>query len=163
MAGRGRLGVVVLVVLGASLPSWAGGKLSGRQGVGLIVGPTSVLLNGQPAAWGATVFAGDVLETGPGSGATLSLRSGAQASLAENSEVAVPMGAEGGDLNLRRGALVVWSGGGEATRVSVQGRAVQVRSEGGWATLCRMAAVGRGGAVINERGRVEILGAGGGG
>jgi hypothetical protein len=173
----------VLPWYGASLNGFAAGAgpgdpdlpAAGRQAggvtlLGVIYGDASVHLNNQPVVPGMAVFQGDVIETGGASGAIVSFRSGASASLAKSSEVALEW--ESNTLNLRRGVLVVQRpvlyGTGQGltrsasqwTTVHVLGATVIVQGEGEFPAICRIAALGGGAAVFNRRGHVEIYGAG---
>jgi hypothetical protein len=65
-------------------------------------------------------------------------------------------------MSLRRGAISLRNPGAEAAWVAVPGgAAVRVEGEKGFPALCRLAALGPSAAVMNDRGQVEIHGAGG--
>jgi hypothetical protein len=153
MGRRSGWGMWVVVVCVASVPGWGAERQGGGAALGLIRGSAAVEVNAQPLVVGATVFAGDVVRTGPGGTALLELRAGVSAQLGEQGE-AVVAGAE--RLELRRGALVVRSAPGKEARVEVLGAVARVGGEPGLAALCTVAALGARVAVLNERGRVEI-------
>lgn len=143
----------------AAVDGFATGPEVRVHSVGSIAGKGTILVNNQLALPGTTVFAGDVISTGKSSTAVMNLRSGTSATVSENSEVALSPGADS-NLNLRKGALVVRNAGRHSTRVSVLGASVLVVGEASFPAICKIASVGRSAAVISERGRVEIHGAG---
>jgi ferric-dicitrate binding protein FerR (iron transport regulator) len=145
------------MIILASLNGFAAGRLTGTEALGWITGKNAVLVNNQLALPRTTVFQGDVIDTGSSSSAIMNFHSGVMATLSENSEVAL---AWDNSLNLRRGVVVVRASGQQPTRVSVFGASVFVQAEGGFPAICRIAAVGRTAAIFNDRGHVEIHGAG---
>jgi len=142
------------------------GSESAKAALGVVLADASVHLNNQPVASGMAVFQGDVIQTGSTSGAVVNFRNGDSASLAENSEVALEWETSPTSLNLRQGVLVVQGSPRSApgwTSVHVLGATVIVQGEGPageFPALCRIAALGRGAAVFNLHGHVEIQGAG---
>ncbi len=155
MARGSRWGACILILCVAGSCGYAAGERAGA--LGILAGPTPVEVNEQLLAPGAALFPGDVVRTRDGATAVLELRTGLSARLEANGEAVV----EGGrQLELRRGALTLRTAAGERTRVRVLGAEVEVRGEGGFPALCTLAAVGRGAAVLNSRGVVEIRGAG---
>jgi hypothetical protein len=130
-------------------------------------------LNNQPVVPGMAVFQGDVIQTGGASGAIVNFRSGASATLAESGEVALEWESSPASLNLRQGTLVVQGSSRQPARVHVLGATVMVQGEGEFPAICRIAflpstplrdgeqgrTVGRGAAIFNVRGHVEIHGA----
>lgn len=149
-------GVLMLAVLHHAF-AWGGDSESRVSGWIASRGP--VLVNNEPALRGTSLFAGDVVATGKGSMAVMNLRAGTSVTLAENSEVALSP-EPGPNLTLRRGVVIVRSGGLLSTRVSVLGASVIVQGQASFPAICRIASVGRSAAVIAQRGRVEIHGAG---
>ena len=161
MAGRGRLAAWGLIIIVASLDGFAGDRGTGVEALGLVTGTESVWVNNQAVLPRMAVFGGDVVQTGKGSSAVVSFRSGSAAALGENSEIAVGWSPSPLALNLRHGAVLVRSSDSQFTRVSVLGAAVTVQGESGFPAICRIAAVGRSVAIFNDGGHVEIQGAGG--
>jgi len=173
--GRSLTRLIVVVVL-ASLNGFAAGPgrlaqpAAGRAGgvteaaaLGVVRADASVHLNNQPVAMGMAVFKGDVLQTGRTSGAVVNFRNGGSATLAESSEVAMEWETSSTSLNLRQGVLVVQGSPRSAsgrTSVHVLGATVIVAGEGEFPAICRIAALGRGAAVFNIHGHVEIHGSG---
>jgi len=119
-----------------------------------------VWVNNQQVLPATAIFKGDVIRTGKASSAAVDFRSGAAATIAENSEVPLSPDTERTSLNLRQGALVLRSAGRQPVRVSVLGTSVIAYGKGNFPAICRVAAVGREVAVFNDHGRVEIQGAG---
>lgn len=144
-----------------SLPGMAADRASWAPApLGWIVGGQAVWVNNQPVAPRTTVFQGDVVRTGKGAAAVMSLGAGTKVTLGEESEVALPWEQTRPSLNLRQGAVVIGSASRPPARVSVLGTDVLVVGQPGFPALCRIAAVGRSAAVFADRGRVEIHGAG---
>jgi len=160
MLGRKRCGLLILVFVLVGLEAWAGAKFTGPDALGSLTVRSSVWVNGQAAVSGTTVYPGDVVETGRDAAAALTFKSGAVADLLGGTEIALPLEASSTVVNLRRGAMQMRGSRQGWTRVSVLGTSVYMRGEGQFPALCRIAAVGRGAAAINESGRVEIFGAG---
>ncbi len=165
MTGRKWLGALTLLATLIGSRGYASGPLMESRALGMVMmrTPAAVMINGTPAVSGTTVFAGDVLQTREASTALVRLRSGASLAISENSEVAL----EGADpaagterLSLHRGAINLQNPRSQAEWVTVPGAAVLVRGEEGFPAMCRLAALGQSSAVINDRGRVEIHGAG---
>src|SRR5271157_5128847 len=165
MTGRKWLGALTLLATLISSSSYASGPLVESRALGMVMmrTPSAVMINGAPAISGTTVFPGDVLQTRDASTAVVRLRSGASLAMSENSEVAL----EGADptagtekMNLRRGAIHLRNPRPQAEWVTVPGASVLVQGEGGFPAVCRIAAVGQSSAIINDRGHVEIRGAG---
>jgi ferric-dicitrate binding protein FerR (iron transport regulator) len=157
MVDRRLLGMWTMIMVLASLNGFAAGHLTGTEALGWVTGRNSVLVNNQLALPGTAVFRGDVIQTGNASSAIMKLQAGATATVSENSEVALAWDAS---LNLRRGAVMVHATGPQPARVSVLGASVLMQADGSFPAICRIAAVGRTAAIFNDRGRVEIHGAG---
>jgi hypothetical protein len=87
----------------------------------------------------------------------LNLRSGAVATLVENSELVMT---DAGDVTLAKGAVVIRNPKAQDARVSVAGASVIVRGDGTFPSICRIASVDRSAVVIADKGHVEIHGAG---
>jgi hypothetical protein len=167
MTGRKWFGALALLSTLIGCSGYASEPIVEARALGTVMmrAPSSVMINGAPALSGTTVYRGDVLKTLNASTALVRLRSGVSLALSENSEV----GLEGADaaaagtekLNLRRGAINLRNPRAQAEWVTVPGAAVLVQGEGGFPAVCRIAAVGQSAAIINDRGHVEIRGAGG--
>lgn len=156
MSGRDRLWMLATALLLANFSAFAAGHPDAPRAMGFIAAKGKVLVDKQPAPSGTTIYPGDVISTGKGSAAVLNLQARTAATLFENSEVALLPGTPSGQLDLRRGALVVRSEGGQPARVAVAGASVLIQGEEGFPALCRIAFVDGRGAVFTERGRVEI-------
>ena len=108
-----------------------------------------------------TLAAITACQSGRASAAILNFRSGARATLSENSEVAVEWDTRLTSLNLRQGVIVLEGAAPSGTaRVDVLGASVIVHGEGGFPALCRIAMWAGAAEVFNTRGHVEIHGAG---
>ncbi len=160
MARGSRWGACILILYLASVPAGAAERLGGEPVLGLITGSTSAAVNGQPLLPGAALFAGDVVRTGRGATALMQLRTGVSAALAAESEVIVERAAGEARFALRQGVLTLRSAPHETTRVRTLGVSTSITGEGGFPALCTIASVGKAAAVYNQRGRVEIHGAG---
>ncbi|HXI21683.1 MAG TPA: FecR family protein, partial [Gemmatimonadales bacterium] len=156
MPGRRRLLKVVSVLLLASISAFAAGPPDASRAVGYLAARGDVLVDQQAAPSGTAIYAGDVIRTGKASGAILNLHSQTAATLAENSEVALPAGSPLGRLTLRSGSVLVRSVAGQTAQVTVSGASVLIGGEEGFPALCRIALVGGQGVVSAERGRVEV-------
>jgi len=110
---------------------------------------------------GTTLREGDVIATGAKSLAIISLQSGAKVRVGERSEVALPYDTVNTRLELREGALAVQTGSGQVGQVNTKfATSVIFQGVDGFPALCRVAAIGSEVGVLNEKGRVEIHGAG---
>lgn len=158
MRGRTLSRIAAGAILLTGLRGFAGERSAGP--VGSLVTQGTVRVSGLPAPAGTTLFAGDVVATGEGSVAVMTLRAGSTAALAPNSEVSLTGQGSATHLNLRHGALVVRAVGGQPVRIEVLGTPVSVQGADGFPALCRIAAVGRRAAIFNDGGHVEIHGAG---
>lgn len=157
-SGRlGRWGLGIFIV--ASLNLGTAGRGEENKALGSLTGTGKVWVDRQPAFPGTTIFAGDVVATDKDSTAVVNFPSGTAVTLAENSEVAFRNGKNQPQLNLHQGAVAVRSAGREKLRVNVLGTAVLVQG-GKFPALSRIASVGGRAAVIADRGRVEVHGAG---
>jgi ferric-dicitrate binding protein FerR (iron transport regulator) len=156
MPGRGRLSKLLSVLLLANIYAFAAGPPDASRAVGYIAVRGSVRVDQQAAPTGTVIYAGDVIRTGKASGAILNLHSRTAATLAENSEVALPAESPWGGLTLRRGSVLVRSEAGQTAHVTVSGTSVLIGGEDSFPALCRIALVGGQGVVSAERGRVEV-------
>jgi ferric-dicitrate binding protein FerR (iron transport regulator) len=91
------------------------------------------------------------------------MRSGTSLAISENSEVALDLAepttvAE--KVDLHHGAVNVQNPSHQPEVVTVGGASVLVESDGGFPAICRIAMVGASSAIINDRGHVEVRGAG---
>ena len=160
MGGIKHLGAWVIFINLAGLNGFSAARLTSPEALGSISGRESVRVNNERVLPGTTVFAGDVIQTGQGSSALVKFRTGTLASVSANSEVALSPDSTRLSLNLRHGAVAIESPGSQPSRVSVLGASVYVYGEGRFPAVCRIAAVGKSAAVFNDRGHVEIHGAG---
>lgn len=160
MSDRGRLSMLVSVLLLANLHAVAAGHPDAPRALGYIASKGTVLIDKQPVPSGTTLYAGDVITTGEASAAVLSLQTRTTATLSANSEVALLPGTPSGRFTLRRGVVSIRSEGVQPAHVAVSGASVLVKGEDGFPALCRIAYVGGQGVVSAERGRVEIQGRG---
>jgi hypothetical protein len=104
---------------------------------------------------------GDVIATGWKSGAVIDLRSGTRVTVAERTEVVLPNDTLPTRLELREGAVAVQTGSGQVSQVITKfATSVVLQSVDGFPALCRVATMGSEVGVFNEKGRVEIHGAG---
>jgi FecR-like protein len=176
LLNRSLLATLTALLVAASLNGLGAVPTGRTEPLGSIAARGPVWLNqpsgresaGVPA--GTALFIGDVVQTGESGGALLRLLSGASASVAENSNVALisdsaseggPGGAGGiAALDLRRGVLVVLNSGQQPARVSVRGASVILRGRPGFPAACRVAAIGQSAAVFADRGLVEVHGPG---
>lgn len=127
----------------------------------LAVATGEVRVNQVTGIPGTAVFEGNVIATGVKSSAVVDLRSGARVSLGERSEVAAPYGMLPVGLELREGTVDLEAGAGQVGQVSTRlSTAVVLRSTDGFPALCRIASLGSEVSVFNEKGQVEIHGAG---
>ena len=156
MPGRGKLWKLVSALLLANIYAFAAGPADAPRVLGYIAAKGSVLIDKQPVPSGTTLYAGDVITTGKASAAILTLQTRTAATLAENSEVALPAGTPSGLLTLRRGMMLIRSEAGQTARVTVSDASVLISGEEGFPALCRIALVGGQGVVSTERGRVEV-------
>jgi ferric-dicitrate binding protein FerR (iron transport regulator) len=161
MAGGRQCARLILILILASLNGWAAGHERGAEALGVLLGDASVRLNRQAVVPGMALFKGDVIQTGRASSAILNFRSGARATLGENSDLAVEWETSPTSLNLRQGVIVLQGAPARGTaRVDVLGASVIVQGEGGFPAICRIAMWGGAAEVFNTRGHVEIHGAG---
>jgi hypothetical protein len=110
---------------------------------------------------GTNLKEGDVISTGSKSGAVISFWSGTKVTVAERTEVALPYDSANTRLELRQGAVVVQTASGQVSVVNTQfATSVTLQSVDGFPALCRVAAIGSEVGVLNDKGRVEIHGAG---
>jgi hypothetical protein len=110
---------------------------------------------------GTTLREGDVIATGAKSLAIISLQSGAKVRVGERSEVALPYDTVNPRLELREGALAIQTGSGQVSQVNTKFEtSVILQGVDGFPALCRVAAIGPEVEVLNDKGRVEIHGAG---
>jgi hypothetical protein len=110
---------------------------------------------------GTTLREGDVIATGSKSGAVINLWSGTKVTVGEGTEVALPYETVNARLNLRRGAVMVQTTSTQVSQVDTKfATSVLLQSVGGFPALCRIAAVGSEVSVLNDKGRLEIHGAG---
>ena len=136
------------------------GAAAGRPGkprpVGYVATQGDVRVDRQAAPSGTAVFAGDVITTGKGSVAGVNLFSGATATLNENGEMTVSAIAPGTSFRLTRGAMALRNEGAGPAQVKVGGATIVMRSQNGFAAICRIAYVGGAASVIADRGHVEV-------
>jgi ferric-dicitrate binding protein FerR (iron transport regulator) len=156
MAGRGRLSMLVSVLVLANIYAFAAGPPDAPRALGFVAATGSVLIDRQAVPSGTTVYAGDVITTGKASMAVLNFQTQTAATLSENSELALPAATPSGHLTLRGGSVLIRSAAGQMTRVTVSGASVLIGGEEGFPALCRIALVGGQGVVSTERGRVEV-------
>jgi len=110
---------------------------------------------------GTTLREGDVIATGSKSRAVISLRAGTKVRVAEKTELALPYDTLNTRLELREGAVAVQTGSGQVSQVNTKfATSVMLQSVDGIPALCRVAAIGSELDVLNDKGRVEIHGAG---
>ena len=154
----GALMLCVLLGLHAgSVDGWAKKAVVGS----LAVAAGEVRVNQVSGIPGTTVFEGNVIATGSKSRAVVELRSGTRVTLEEGSEVAAPYGMRPLGLELREGTVELQAGAGQVGQVSTTlSTAVVLRSADGFPALCRIASLGSEVSVFNEKGEVEIHGAG---
>jgi hypothetical protein len=142
------------------------------------MGTGSIRLNGDILQPGASVFAGDVVSTGPGSAAVIRLLSKASAGVGENTTVSftgaraagpgarrasvADRGAQlnGSRINLGHGVLTVVTLDGSPTEVDVSQAAVIAKGQPGFPAICRIALMGAHALVLADRGHVEVHAAG---
>jgi ferric-dicitrate binding protein FerR (iron transport regulator) len=163
MKGCRWFGALMLLVSFVTASGHASEPFVASRAMGtLIVAPTStVTINGAPVISGTTVFGGDALKTEQASTAVLRLRSGASLAMSENSEVVLSTSEAGANrVDLRRGAIYLRNPASQADWVSVPGASVLVEGGPGFPAICRIAMVGQSSAIMNDRGRVEVRGAG---
>ena len=158
MLNRRRLRVLTGMAFLLTVQGFGAGKLTRSEAVGSIARiKGTVLVDQQTPMLMETVFAGDVVSTGAGSGAILTLRSGAVATLVENTELRMT---GVGDVTLAKGAVLIRNAKAQDARVSLAGASVIVRGDGTFPSICRIASVDRSAVVIADKGHVEIHGAG---
>jgi ferric-dicitrate binding protein FerR (iron transport regulator) len=134
----------------------AAGQPSKLGPLGYLAAQGNVWIDRQAAPSGTTVFAGDVITTGKSSLASVKLASGAQATLGENSELAVASGEFNAPMRLVRGAIAVRNPSEQAAHFGVGGTTVVLRSENGFPAICRIAYVGGTPTVTADGGRIEV-------
>jgi mannose-6-phosphate isomerase-like protein (cupin superfamily) len=150
------LGVLLGLLVGAA-DGWAKKAVVGS----LAVATGEVRVNQVTGIPGTALFEGNVIATGAKSSAVVDLRSGARVTVGERSEVAAPYGMLPAGLELREGTVDLEAGAGQVGQVSTRlSTAVVLRSTDGFPALCRIASLGSEVSVFNEKGQVEIHGAG---
>jgi hypothetical protein len=154
------LKVVATVVLGLQVLSIGARANDAALGSLTVVGG-EVQMDKVAAIPGTAVFEGDVIATGSKSGARIDLRSGTKVTVAEKSEVTLLYDTLNPGVELREGALVIQTDPVQASQVNTRfGTSLVLRSDDGFPALCRVASNGSEVAVLNEKGHVEIHGAG---
>ena len=153
-----RLRSMVVVVSASLLALLAPARVkahasSGARPVGTIIGWGTYAIDHLPVPPGALLFSGDVVSTGPDSGAELSLFSGAVAHIEAGSEVHLEAAAA--DLDLRQGALTLRSGTGKAARARVLGASILVGADL-LPAICRLEARSASAIIAADRGIVTI-------
>jgi ferric-dicitrate binding protein FerR (iron transport regulator) len=156
MSGRRIAVAVTIVVLWVHALGLSAGRPSKPRPVGYLATQGEVRVDRHPAPPGTAVFAGDVITTGKGSVAEVSLSSGAAATLSEDGELSIPPDSSIPAIRLARGTLALRNASLQAAHVNVQGATVVVRGEAGFPALCRIAFAGRAASVFADRGRVEV-------
>ena len=158
-----RTGVLVvsaLLLLGLhfwSVDAWAKKAVVGSLAVAI----GEVRVNQVAGIPGTTVFEGNVIATGSKSSAVIDLRSGARVTVGESSEVALPYDMLPAGLELREGTVDVQTGSGQVGQINTKlSTSIVLQSVDGFPALCRIASIGPEVSVLNEKGRVEIHGAG---
>lgn len=126
---------------------------SSARPIGTIIGWGTYAIDRLPAPAGTLLFSGDVVSTGPDSGAELSFFSGAMARIEAGSEVHLE--ATAGDLDLRQGALTLRSGMGKAARAAVLGTSILVGADL-LPAICRLEARSASAVIAADRGTVVI-------
>src|SRR5208337_3112736 len=110
---------------------------------------------------GTTLREGDVIATGAKSLAVIRLQSGAKVRVTEWTEIALPYGTLNTGLELREGAVAVQTDSGQVSQVNTKfATSIISESVDGFPALCRVAAIGSELGVSNDKGRLEIHGAG---
>jgi ferric-dicitrate binding protein FerR (iron transport regulator) len=158
-----RTGVwVISALLLVGLHIWSVDAWAKKAVVGsLAVASGEVLVNKVVGIPGTTVFEGNVIATGSKSSAIIDLRSGTRVTVGERSEVSVPYGMAPTGLELRDGTVDVQTGSGQVSQINTKlPTSVVLESVDGFPALCRIASNGSAVSVLNEKGRVEIHGAG---
>jgi len=154
------LKVVAAVLLGLNIWSIDARANNAVLGSLTVVGG-EVRVDKVAAIPGTAVFEGDVIATGSKSGARIDLRSGTKVTVAEKSEVTLLYDTLNPGVELREGALVIQTDPVQASQVNTKfGTSFVLGSADGLPSLCRIASIGSEVAVLNEKGRVEIHGAG---
>ena len=152
--------VSALLLLGLhiwSVDAWAKKAVVGS----LAVASGEVRVNKVAGIPGTTVFEGNVIATGSKSSATIDLRSGTRVTVGERSEVSLPYDMLPAGLELREGTVDVQTGSGQVSQINTKlPTSVVLQSVDGFPALCRIASIGPEVSVLNEKGRVEIHGAG---
>jgi ferric-dicitrate binding protein FerR (iron transport regulator) len=105
-------------------------------------------------------MAGDVIATGANSSARLQLRSGVWATVSPESQILAPPGAQGRDVELRNGTVVVGRQSPDPVRISFPGAWVVVKGSAAAGPLCAVESSGSSSKVTLVAGVAEIHGAG---
>jgi hypothetical protein len=150
-----------LLVLGFGVLIWPADTQASKAVLGsLTVAVGQVQVDKVVGLPGTALMEGDVVATGSKSDAIIDFRSGAKVTVAESSEVALLYDTSAG-IDLRQGAVALQTGSGQVSQVNTNfATSVVSRSEDGFPALCRVSAIGSEVGVLNEKGRVEIHGAG---
>jgi hypothetical protein len=144
------LAAFVLMLFAPALAEARGSP--GTHPLGTIIGWGTYTVDKIPVPAGTLLFSGDVVITGDGSGAELSLVSGAIARIEAGSEVKLATTA--GDLDLKRGAFTLRSSAGKPVRARVLGTPVVVGAAS--PAICRFEARSTSAVVAAYLGTVVI-------
>ncbi len=132
---------------------------SGGVALGSMLASGPVWVGGEPAAAPTTLFAGDVVHTGPSSTAVLNFHSGAAAQVESESELVLSGVQARLGMELRRGRVSLLSPGPEAMRVRLLGAALLLEEQAGRPAMCTIAASPARATITASQGRVELLAA----
>ena len=150
----------IAMILTGVAAGFAAGNRTGMQALGLLAGRGSVWVDNELAPTSTALFPGEMVRTGHGSTASMTLHNGAMITLAEDGEMYLPKDGASGIFSLQHGVLLISNGGESIARFSVFGVPVEVHGQHDFPTLCRIASVGRDAAIFNDRGVVVVHGAG---
>ena len=160
MYRRGRGPILLGLWAVAAVSALAAGPEAKPQALAYLASRGSVWVDGQRVPDEMVVFSGDVVATGSASGAVLSFKSGAAATLAENTEAVLSRDAVPGNLTLRRGRLEVWTAGQRSARVKLLDDDVIVQGQDGSPALCTITSFEAVLTIVPHLGHAEIHGAG---